>query len=117
MRDSWAPAQAGPKVRHSAALLLYSSLNSLFTPRDRHVAFAPDGSTAWFDEIVESPRWGRFRGTGVVRLLDGKWRVAHYSLTLLVPNESFEGAAGVALEGFRARHAAAETALKKGAQN
>lgn len=58
-----------------------------YRPRDRHVAFSPDGRTGWFDELLDHDRYGELRGTGVVRLGDdGAWRIAHYSLTFTVPN-------------------------------
>ena len=30
---------------------------------------------------------GNCRGTGVVQLINGEWKIAHYALTMLVPNE------------------------------
>ena len=48
---------------------------------------APDGQTAWFDERLENAGLGECRGTGVVELgSDGAWRIAHYSLTIPIPN-------------------------------
>ena len=29
---------------------------------------------------------GYFRGTGVVQLINDEWKIAHYALTMLVPN-------------------------------
>ena len=29
-------------------------------------------------------------GTGVVEQIDGEWKIAHYSLTLLIPNDIAE---------------------------
>lgn len=92
-----------PKFREYVAGRFAGGTGWTYTPRDRHLAFAPDGTIAWFDEIVESEQWGRFRGTGVVRRIRDQWYIAHYSLTLLVPNESFPDVATPALEGFRAR--------------
>lgn len=74
-----------------------------YSARDRNIVFSPDSTIAWFDEIAESARWGRFRGTGVLRMIDGRWKIAQYSLSLLVPNESFEPVASAALDGFRKR--------------
>jgi hypothetical protein len=74
-----------------------------YVPQQRVIDFADGGNTAWFDEIVVSERWGRFRGTGVLLRLDGTWKIAHYSLTALVPNERFEDVSRVAGEGFAAR--------------
>lgn len=60
-----------------------------YRPRDRHLAFTPDGRTGWFDELLDHAKYGELRGTGVVRRGgDGKWRIAHYSLTFTVPNEA-----------------------------
>jgi len=77
-----------------------------YDSEERHIAFAGDGATAWFDEIVVSPRWGRFRGTGVVRRTDGGWKIAHYSLTALVPNEQFREVSDINRRGFEARQGA-----------
>lgn len=56
-----------------------------YEPRARHVFLA--GDLAWFDERLWNEKYGDCRGTGVLRRVDGRWRIAHYSLTLLVPNE------------------------------
>jgi ketosteroid isomerase-like protein len=74
-----------------------------YLPRDRFINFDATGDLAWFDEIAVSPRWGRFRGTGVVRRTDAGWKVAHYSLTALVPNERFADVAEVTKAGFAER--------------
>ena len=44
------------------------------------------GDTRWFDEVLFNEKLGHCRGTGVVRLVDGDWKIAHYALTMLVPN-------------------------------
>lgn len=76
-----------------------------YVPRDRHLTFDGTGDTVWFDEIAVSPRWGRFRGTGVVLRTGDGWKVAHYSLTALVPNERFADVSEVTKEGFTEREA------------
>jgi hypothetical protein len=74
-----------------------------YESEERHVMFAEDGKTAWFDEIMVSERWGRFRGTGVlIRRAEG-WKIAHYSLTALVPNERFAEVSALNRAGFEAR--------------
>lgn len=73
---------------------------------ERHVRVAEDGGTAWFDEIVESAKWGRFRGTGVLLKRDGQWKVAHYALSFLIPN-------AVGEEVSRLAQAAEKAAEKK----
>ena len=45
-----------------------------------------DGNTRWFDEVLVNEKLGHCRGTGVVELIDGEWKIAHYALTMLVPN-------------------------------
>ena len=44
------------------------------------------GDVRWFDEILFNEKLGYCRGTGVVKLIDNEWKIAHYSLTMLVPN-------------------------------
>ena len=46
-----------------------------------------DGTTRWFDEVLLNEKLGHCRGTGVVELIDGEWKIAHYALTMLVPND------------------------------
>ena len=58
-----------------------------YVPQSRHVYLAEDGQTAWFDEILLSERFGETRGTGVLVMEGGAWKVAQYHLTLPVPNE------------------------------
>ena len=58
-----------------------------FTPHDRHVIFSPDHTIAWFDEKLDSASYGDCRGTGVLRLVNGEWKIAHYNLTIPIPND------------------------------
>jgi ketosteroid isomerase-like protein len=58
-----------------------------FTPRDRHVILSPRGDTAWFDEKLDSASYGECRGTGVLRRINGTWKIAHYNLTIPIPND------------------------------
>ena len=62
-----------------------------YHPAERHLAFSEDGTLAWFDEVVVGTRMGPCRGTGVLRKTAEGWRIAHYSLTLLVPNALAQG--------------------------
>lgn len=61
-----------------------------YKPLERHVAFSGSGSTAWFDEITFSEKWGRFRGTGVLVKEHKQWKIAHYSMSMLVPNDAWQ---------------------------
>ena len=58
-----------------------------FVPRDRHVILSPRGDVAWFDEKLDSASYGECRGSGVVRRVRGSWKVAHYNLTIPIPND------------------------------
>lgn len=55
----------------------------------RHVAIDPEGRYAWFDEELATESLGPARGSGVLRLDDGRWRIVHYDLSLTIPNERF----------------------------
>ena len=57
---------------------------------ERSIRLAESGSTAWFDEVVFSEQNGRFRGTGVLVLQDGKWKLAHYAMSFLIFNENWD---------------------------
>ncbi|MDE2834320.1 MAG: nuclear transport factor 2 family protein [Bacteroidota bacterium] len=58
-----------------------------YVPEERFVYVAGDQQTAWFDEILHNASFGRTRGTGVLVMEEGVWKVAQYHLTLPVPNE------------------------------
>jgi len=57
-------------------------------PSKRFVTFA--GDVAWFDELLENAKYGICRGSGVLRKIDGEWKIEQYNLTLTVPNEAAE---------------------------
>ncbi len=59
------------------------------TPRARHVSFSEDGRAAWFDERVDSPKYGEGRGTGVLVLTVSGWKIAQYNYTIPIPNSKF----------------------------
>ena len=58
-----------------------------YTPRDRHIATAKDGQTAWFDEKLTNEKYGECRGSGVLVREAGAWKIAQYNLTVPVPND------------------------------
>ena len=62
-----------------------------FRPRDRHIDFSGDRKTAWFDETLDTPNLGQCRGSGVLVLLGGKWRIAQYNLSVPIPNALVDG--------------------------
>lgn len=42
---------------------------------------------AWFEEQLTNDSYGRTRGSGVMRLTDGGWKIEQYVLSLAVPND------------------------------
>lgn len=58
-----------------------------YTPTQRHVTLLPDGRAAFFDELLDQEKYGVCRGSGLLRLIDGEWRIAQYHLTFPIPNE------------------------------
>ena len=46
-----------------------------------------DSDIRWFDEILFNEKLGHCRGTGVVQLINNEWKIAHYALTMLIPNQ------------------------------
>ena len=62
-----------------------------FTPLQRHVYFGKKGEVAWFDELLDT--WMQLcRGSGVLVKEDRVWKIAHYVLSLTIPNETVDGA-------------------------
>lgn len=67
----------------------YASTRSgwVYTPQQRNINITPDGSSAWFDELLASQNYGTSRGTGIlIRTSDG-WRISQYNLTFPIPND------------------------------
>ncbi len=58
---------------------------------ERYVFVATDGTTAWFDEMLWNEKYGTCRGTGVLLLVDGEWRIAQYNLSIPMPNDLTAG--------------------------
>ncbi len=52
----------------------------------RKIEFDATGSVAWFDEVLDNDNYGECRGTGVLELVDGQWKIAQYNLTIPIPN-------------------------------
>ncbi len=52
----------------------------------RHVTVSASGDTAWFDEALASEKYGAVRGSGVLRRVAGRWRIAHYVMSFPIPN-------------------------------
>ncbi|MDF1810126.1 MAG: nuclear transport factor 2 family protein [Phycisphaerales bacterium] len=64
-----------------------------YTPRKdgRFVVLSDDKQTAWVDELLDNEKYGVLRGTSVLVKVGDDWKIAHYSLTFLVPNDKAKG--------------------------
>lgn len=64
-----------------------------YHPRERHVTLTeqPCACIAWFDELLDADAYGTSRGTGVMVLEDGGWKVAQYALSFPIPNDLAAG--------------------------
>ena len=58
-----------------------------YVPSSRSITVAADGRTAWFDERLENEWYGECRGTGVLQLREGEWKIEQYNLSIPIPNE------------------------------
>jgi ketosteroid isomerase-like protein len=57
-----------------------------FKPLERHIYFSDDGKIAWFDELLDT--WMKIcRGSGVLKKENGQWKIAHYVLSMTIPND------------------------------
>jgi ketosteroid isomerase-like protein len=67
-----------------------------YIPVERHIVLSPDGNTAFFDEKLDHVTYGRCRGSGALLRLGSGWRIAHYNLTVPIPNSMLASvAAGI----------------------
>jgi hypothetical protein len=57
-----------------------------FKPRDRHIELSAGGRVAWFDEMLDTPNLGLCRGSGVLTLDQGAWKISQYNLSIPIPN-------------------------------
>lgn len=56
-----------------------------FKAINRNVYFSKNKKVAWFDELLDT--WmGECRGSGVLELENGKWKIKHYVLSITIPN-------------------------------
>lgn len=61
----------------------------------RSVTVSTAGDVAWFDEDLETEKLGPARGSGVAVRLENGWRIAHYDLSIPIPNDVFGEVRGV----------------------
>lgn len=60
-----------------------------FTALERHIYFSNDKKTAWFDELLNT-QMKICRGSGVMVLVNGHWKIKHYVLSMTVPNDNVD---------------------------
>ena len=58
-----------------------------FTSVERNIYLNEAMDLAWFDELLDT-QMELCRGSGVLKLVDGEWKIAHYVLSIAVPNEN-----------------------------
>ncbi len=58
-----------------------------FTAVERNIYSNESSEIAWFDELLDT-QMKICRGSGVLRKEEGTWKIAHYVLSIVVPNEN-----------------------------
>lgn len=58
-----------------------------FTAVERNVYIDEEANMAWFDELLDT-QMKLCRGSGVMKKIDGDWKIAHYVLSIVIPNEN-----------------------------
>lgn len=64
-----------------------------YVPTQRDIDMGPGGQWALFDELLAHDRLGTCRGSGVLVLEGGRWKIAQYNLSVPVPNAIVEDVA------------------------
>jgi hypothetical protein len=57
-----------------------------FSSLQRNIYLNKSQNTAWFDELLDT-QMKICRGSGTLIKVNGKWKIAHYVLSMTVPNE------------------------------
>lgn len=57
-----------------------------FIPLQRNIYLSKDGSTAWFDELLNT-QMKICRGSGVLIKENNSWKISHYVLSMTIPND------------------------------
>lgn len=60
-----------------------------FTAVQRNVYINEAKNFAWFDELLDT-QMKICRGSGVLKKENGQWKIAHYVLSIAVPNENVD---------------------------
>jgi hypothetical protein len=60
-----------------------------FTAFERNIYLNSEMNFAWFDELLDT-QMKICRGSGVLKKIKGEWKIAHYVLSIAVPNENVD---------------------------
>ncbi len=60
-----------------------------FKSIERHIYFSEDGKLAWFDELL-STQMKICRGSGILKMENNNWKIAHYVLSMTIPNQNVD---------------------------
>ena len=62
-----------------------------FKTLERNIYTEENNDIAWFDELLAT-QMGICRGSGVLKKTEEGWKIAHYVLSITIPNENVEEA-------------------------
>ena len=62
-----------------------------FKTLERNIYTEENSDIAWFDELLAT-QMGICRGSGVLQKTEDGWKIAHYILSITIPNENLEEA-------------------------
>lgn len=60
-----------------------------FNAIERNIYVGDNGSIAWFDELLDT-HMKICRGSGVLKKTNGIWKIAHYVLSITIPNDDID---------------------------
>lgn len=58
-----------------------------YIPIKRHISTTPKKDIVFFDELLESKKYGRCRGSGLLINTEQGWKILQYNLSYPIPNE------------------------------
>lgn len=60
-----------------------------FKSIERNIYFSADGKLAWFDELLDT-QMKICRGSGILKMENNNWKIAHYVLSMTIPNQNVD---------------------------
>jgi len=83
------------EVREWAAFAFERDVAWAFRPYQRQLYESADSGTVWFEEMLDTENMGTCRGPGVLSQAAEGWKIQHYDLAVMVPNEKMEDFLGL----------------------